>query len=137
MSWEVVACCVWVIAIIWCIVEAYFTPSILEEDIDGTKLDEESIPEDHYSPIITKELMLSNREVIEKYREFGCQAVIDMYLSLYLNEDGTLVTQKGLASQVMKIMDINPAFGYDLGNVEKWNEISELISNASIKKGFK
>ena len=151
MSWEIIACCVWVIAIIYCLVEAYFAPIISEDDFTVTP-DDKPINKKPYDLlggnlddahmrdgilIDEKELMLSNSEVIEKYREFGCQAVIDMYLNLYLNEEGTLVTQKGLASQVMKIMDINPEFGYDLGNIDKWNKISEKISNASIKKGFK
>ena len=70
---------------------------------------------------------ISNDQVIEIYRTQGCQAVLDWY-----NSADTLVTEIGLASLVTDLMDI---VGID--DTAKWNMISEEISDASIKQGFK
>ena len=137
MSWEIIACCVWVIALIWCVREAYYAPTV---DDDGFINEEPevkmSVPEGkefNKSYPLEEIVHISNNQVIEIYRTQGCQAVIDRYLELYLEVD-ELITEKGIASKVIKIMDINPDFGYELNNIEKFNKISEIISNVSIKK---
>ena len=146
MSWEIIACCVWVIAIIWCISEAYFAPTMSEDDFTVTPKDKlvnkksydllgGNLDDVHMRDgikIVEKKLHISNDQVIKIYQTQGCQAVIERYL-----EADEFTTQKGIASQVTKIMDINPDFGYELNNIDKWNKISEAISDASIKKGFK
>jgi len=70
---------------------------------------------------------ISNDQVIKIYRTQGCQAVIDWY-----NSSDALVTEIGLASLVTELIDI---VGID--DTAKWNMISEEISDASIKQGFK
>ena len=56
------------------------------------------------------------------YRREGMQKVYDWYTK------GTdaLVTEVGLASDVMEL----------IGKKNDWNEMSHLISDVSIKKGF-
>tara|TARA_R110000824_G_scaffold121312_5_gene277389 strand:+ start:418 stop:636 length:219 start_codon:yes stop_codon:yes gene_type:complete len=65
---------------------------------------------------------INNDQVIEMYRREGMQKVYDWYTK------GTdaLVTEVGLASDVMEL----------IGKKNDWNEMSHLISDVSIKKGF-
>tara|TARA_Y100000310_G_scaffold282653_1_gene304030 strand:+ start:1711 stop:1947 length:237 start_codon:yes stop_codon:yes gene_type:complete len=71
---------------------------------------------------------IDDDQVIELYRSEGNQAVID----LYTKGVDAVITSGDLAEQVDDILYI-PL----LTEIDKWNTISELISKASIKKGFK
>ena len=70
---------------------------------------------------------IDNNQVITLYREGGIDRVKDWYTK----GADALVTESGLASLVTDLMSIT---GVD--EIEKWNMISEEISNESIKKGF-
>ena len=70
---------------------------------------------------------IDNNQVITLYREGGIDRVKDWYTK----GADALVTESGLASLVTDLMGIT---GVD--EIEKWNMISEEISNESIKKGF-
>ena len=70
---------------------------------------------------------IDNNQVITLYREGGINRVKDWYTK----GADALVTESGLASLVTDLMGIT---GVD--EIEKWNMISEEISNESIKKGF-
>ena len=70
---------------------------------------------------------INNDQVIEMYRNQGNQAVID----LYTRGVDAIITQGDLSEHISDILDIGL-----LTEIDKWNKISELISNASIKKGF-
>ena len=71
---------------------------------------------------------IDDDQIIEMYRTQGCQAVIDWYT-------------KGADSLIMSgelVADISDILSLTLmTHDEKWNKISEIISDASIKKGFK
>jgi len=71
---------------------------------------------------------INDDQVIEIYRTEGNQAVID----LYTKGVDAIITSGDLSEHINDILYI-PL----LTDNDKWNTISELISNASIKKGFK
>ena len=70
---------------------------------------------------------IDNNQVITLYREGGIDRVKDWYTK----GADALVTESGLASLVTDILDI-----VGTSDLDKWNMISEEISNESIKKGF-
>jgi len=72
---------------------------------------------------------ISNTQIIETYRSKGCQAAIDLYTTLAQSQ--TLIVENGLASEVFAIMEFD-----GLNKIDRWNRISETISDASIKLGF-
>ena len=71
---------------------------------------------------------IDDEQVIDIYRTQGNQAVIDWFTkgvdALIINGD--------LAEHVSDIIETDI-----LPKTDKWNKISKLISDASIKKGFK
>ena len=71
---------------------------------------------------------ITDDQVIEIYRTQGNQAVIDWYTKGV----DAVVTSGDLSEHVHDILSIGL-----LTEPDKWNTISEIISNASIKKGFK
>jgi len=70
---------------------------------------------------------INDSQIIKIYRSQGNQAVID----LYTNGVDAIVTSGDLSEHVLDILEIGL-----LTKTDKWNKISELISEASIKKGF-
>jgi len=70
---------------------------------------------------------INDDQVIELYRTQGNQAVID----LYTKGVDAVITQGDLSEHVLDMLEIGL-----LTEVDKWNKISELISDASIEKGF-
>ena len=70
---------------------------------------------------------IDDDQVIDIYRSQGCQAVIDWFTK---GVDAVL-TSGDLSEHVHDLLNIGL-----LTDVDKWNKISELISDASIKKGF-
>jgi len=70
---------------------------------------------------------IDDAQVIELYRSQGNQAVID----LYTKGVDAIITKGDLAEHVLDMLEIGL-----LTDVDKWNKISELISDASIEKGF-
>ena len=70
---------------------------------------------------------IDNDQIINLYREQGNQAVID----LYSKGVDAVITSGELSEHILDILEIGL-----LTEIDKWNKISELISNASIKKGF-
>ena len=70
---------------------------------------------------------IDDAQVIELYRSQGDQAVID----LYTKGVDAIITKGDLAEHVLDMLEIGL-----LTDVDKWNKISELISDASIEKGF-
>jgi hypothetical protein len=70
---------------------------------------------------------ITDDQVIELYRTQGNQAVIDLYTK---NVDA-VITQGDLSEHVLDMLEIGL-----LTDADKWNKISELISDASIEKGF-
>ena len=70
---------------------------------------------------------IDDDQVIEIYREQGNSAVID----LYTKGVDAVITSGDLSEHISDILDIGL-----LTEIDKWNKISELISEASIKKGF-
>ena len=69
---------------------------------------------------------INNDQIIDMYRSKGNQAVIDWYT----NGVDAIITETGLSSDVLDLLNRK------INNVDKWNMVSELISNESIKKGF-
>ena len=69
---------------------------------------------------------IDNDQVIEIYRCQGIDGVEDWYTSGV----DALITQTGLASDVSDLIDEK------MDRIAKWNMISEMISDASIEKGF-
>jgi len=69
---------------------------------------------------------IDDDQVIEIYREQGNSAVIDWFISA-----DAVITSGDLSEHISDILDIGL-----LTENDKWNKISELISDASIKKGF-
>lgn len=65
---------------------------------------------------------IDDEQIIGIYRKNGCQAVIDWYTK----GADAIITSGILSEQVYE----------KLNNKNGWNEISKLISNASIEKGF-
>ncbi len=70
---------------------------------------------------------IDDEQIIDLYREQGNQAVID----LYTKGVDAVITSGELSEHVLDILEIGL-----LTEIDKWNKISELISVASIKKGF-
>jgi len=70
---------------------------------------------------------IDDDQIIELYRSEGNQAVIN----LYTKGVDAIITQGDLSEHVLDILEIGL-----LTEIDKWNKISELISDASIKKGF-
>jgi len=70
---------------------------------------------------------INDDQVIELYRSSGNQAVID----LYTKGVDAVITAGDLSEHVYDLLTIGL-----LTDVDKWNRISELISDASCKKGF-
>jgi len=70
---------------------------------------------------------IDDDQVIDIYRSQGNQAVIDWFTS---GVDAR-ITKGPLSEHISDILSICL-----LTEVDKWNKISELISDASIKKGF-
>ena len=70
---------------------------------------------------------IDDDQVIELYRTQGNQAVID----LYTRGVDAVITSGDLSEHISDILDIGL-----LTESDKWNNISELISKATIEKGF-
>jgi len=70
---------------------------------------------------------INDDQVIELYRTQGNQAVID----LYTKGVDAIITKGDLSEHILDMLDIGL-----LTETDKWNKISELISDASIKKGY-
>ena len=70
---------------------------------------------------------INDNQVIDLYRSSGNQAVID----LYTTGVDAIITSGSLSEHILDILEIGL-----LTKVDKWNRVSELISDASIKKGF-
>jgi hypothetical protein len=71
---------------------------------------------------------INDEQVINIYRSQGCQAVIDWYTK---GADVLILSGK-LAERVDGMLPLLSS----LNNSAKWNQISEMISDASIEKGF-
>ena len=70
---------------------------------------------------------LMNDSLIEMYRDIGINAVAE-----WVAGADALMAEDGLASSIVDLLHeekFRPS--------ETWNKVSELISEASIKKGFK
>jgi len=70
---------------------------------------------------------IDDDQVINIYRTQGNQAVIDWFT----RGVDVVITSGPLSEHVLDILNIGL-----LTKEDKWNNISELISDASIKKGF-
>jgi hypothetical protein len=70
---------------------------------------------------------IDDEQVIDIYRTQGNQAVIDWFT----RGVDAVITSGELSEHVLDILEIAL-----LTKEQKWNRISELISDASIKKGF-
>jgi len=70
---------------------------------------------------------INDAQIISIYRNDGCQAVIDWFTK----GSDAIITSGMLAEEVSHLLNILPH------NKERgWNRISEVISDASIEKGF-
>ena len=65
---------------------------------------------------------INNDQVIEMYRHDGMQKVYDWYTKGV----DAVITESGLASKVQSL----------IGTKDDWNKISEMISQASMKRQF-
>ena len=70
---------------------------------------------------------INDAKVIDLYRRNGNQAVID----LYTKGVDAIIASGDLSEHILDILEISL-----LTEIDKWNKISELISDASISKGF-
>tara|TARA_R100001443_G_scaffold58849_1_gene69292 strand:+ start:661 stop:897 length:237 start_codon:yes stop_codon:yes gene_type:complete len=70
---------------------------------------------------------IDDEQVIDIYRTHGNQAVIDWFTKGV----DAVITSGDLSEHILDIIEISI-----LTDDQKWNRISELISDASIKKGF-
>ena len=70
---------------------------------------------------------LMNESLIDMYRDRGINAVAE-----WVDGADALMAEDGLASQVVDLLHEE-----QFDPTKTWNKVSELISNASIKKGFK
>ena len=70
---------------------------------------------------------ISSDSLISAYRDKGVEGVREWYRGA-----DAIVAETGLASDVTDLM-----YEEQFQPVETWNKISKLISDASIKKGFK
>ncbi len=68
-----------------------------------------------------------NESLIDMYRDKGINAIAE-----WVDGADALMAENGLASDVVDLL-----YEEQFNSVETWNKISKLISNASIKKGFK
>jgi hypothetical protein len=66
---------------------------------------------------------IDNDQVVEMYRRDGMQKVYDWYTK----GADAVITEIGLASDVEEL----------IGTKDDWNKMSEMISNESIRRGFK
>ena len=71
---------------------------------------------------------INDDQVIDIYRREGCQAVIDWFT----NGVDALILSGDLTEKIASSLNILSA-----DKIQGFNVISELISEASIKKGFK
>ena len=70
---------------------------------------------------------IDDEQIIDIYTKNGCQAVIDWFTKGV----DAVITSGDLSEHVLDILSISL-----LTKQDKYNKISELISDASIKKGF-
>ena len=70
---------------------------------------------------------LMNDSLIDMYRSRGINAVAE-----WIGSADALLAEDGLASQVVNILHEEK-----FRPTETWNKVSKLISDASLKKGFK
>tara|TARA_R110000796_G_scaffold172641_2_gene289613 strand:- start:1284 stop:1520 length:237 start_codon:yes stop_codon:yes gene_type:complete len=70
---------------------------------------------------------LMNDSLIDMYRDRGINAVAE-----WVDGSDALIAEDGLATRVIDLLHEE-----QFNSCEIWNKVSELISNASIKKGFK
>ena len=70
---------------------------------------------------------IDDDQVIDMYRRNGCNGVIDWFTKGV----DSVITSGDLSEHVHDLLNIGL-----LTDTDKWNKISELISDASIKKGF-
>ena len=70
---------------------------------------------------------IDDEQIIDIYRKYGCQAVIDWYRKGV----DALILSGELAETVHTMLNI-----LEPDHERGWNRISETISEASIKKGF-
>ena len=68
-----------------------------------------------------------NDSLIDMYRDKGINAVAE-----WVDGADALIAEGGLSSNVLNILNEE-----NIKSTKTWNKISELISDASIKKGFK
>ena len=69
---------------------------------------------------------IMNDSLIDMYRNEGIDAVAE-----WIGGADALMTEEGLASDVIDLLHEEK-----FRPTETWNKVSELISDASIKKGF-
>jgi len=69
---------------------------------------------------------LMNDSLIDIYRDKGINAVAE-----WVDGADALIAEDGLASDVVDLL-----YEEKFNPTKTWNKVSELISNASIKKGF-
>ena len=67
---------------------------------------------------------ICEEQLIERYRDTGIQGIED-----YFGKADAFIMEDELSEQVFELLDTN-----ELTSTERWNEISMLISMASIKK---
>tara|TARA_R110001592_G_C13062435_1_gene741109 strand:+ start:392 stop:631 length:240 start_codon:yes stop_codon:yes gene_type:complete len=70
---------------------------------------------------------INDDQIINIYRNIGCQGVIDWFSK----GADAIITSGELAEEVGLLLNILP---HD--HEQGWNRISEVISSASIEKGF-
>jgi len=70
---------------------------------------------------------VNDDQVIDMYRKQGCQAVVDWFTKGV----DSIITSGDLSEHIQDLLNIGL-----LTDIEKWNRISEVISDASTKKGF-
>jgi len=69
---------------------------------------------------------LMNESLIDMYRDKGINAVAE-----WIDGADALMAEDGLASSIVDLLHEEK-----FRPIETWNKVSELISEASIKKGF-
>tara|TARA_R100001244_G_scaffold93908_1_gene70606 strand:+ start:90 stop:350 length:261 start_codon:yes stop_codon:yes gene_type:complete len=67
---------------------------------------------------------INEEQLIERYRETGIQGIED-----YFGKADAFVMEDDLSEKVIELLDSDK-----LTSIERWNEISMLVSMASIKK---
>ena len=71
---------------------------------------------------------IDDEQIIDIYRKNGCQAVIDWFTKGV----DALILSGNLSERVEKALNI-----LDVDKIQGFNVISKIISEASIKKGYK